>query len=808
MLRRHNKVLFLSTILLLLMFGLAVHSLTQKSPTFDEQGYITRGLGYLRGENRHMRIGHPLGLNALNALFLVGDESVKLPTGDPSWQGTSFHRPSELFLWEIGNDVAHIMFLARLPTVFLGLLLAAVAGRWAWEISGKRPAVGLLALLLLALDPNILAHTRLTTTDLGLAAAALLAGYLLWRYFQKPSWPRAILAGIGFGLLQNTKFTAGLFVPLFALIIAAGFLLYLRSQTNRYPLITNHYPLLARRVVLPLVAAFPLAAFLTLWAAYGFQIGTLPESLPTLSQLGGLTLPLAHHLEQLLDIGGRLQVSTPAFLLGRYSDTGWWYYFPVTFLVKTPLPLLILLVGAVIVTIRRLAGKRGEGPHLLNLAALLIPPVGYFAIALTTEINLGYRHLLPVLPFLAVFVAAVLVPTVEKIKVGRYGLVLLSVWLLAASLWIAPNFLAFFNILAGGPDNGWRMLVDSNLDWGQDLQNLKRWMDENEVDEVWLSYFGEARPDYYNITYRGLDSFPPRLMNPQARPLFPENPAPGVYAISATTLQGVHFNNHDLFDWFRTREPVDKIGYSIFLYEVAAQSEPLDVALGNIQLDEIDAADFAQLGTNNIVPRWFDVSHSFLIRDGATTAVVMPPDAAFPYPLAELFEAIYEPVYIGQTAAIFEPELAQRPVMDLLLEEGSINWQAGQTAVFSQDAGQIALQGFSLPDSRLVPGGSLVVLTINEQTADPNPVKMFLHLTAPDGEIAAQWDGLGIVWQSWLTGDLLVQQHLLPLPGNLAPGDYQLWAGYYHPDSLVRWLSQDESGETIDRVPLEVLTFQ
>ena len=89
------------------------------------------------------------------------------------------------------------------------------------------------------------------------------------------------------------------------------------------------------------------------------------------------------------------------------------------------------------------------------------------------------------------------------------------------------------------PDNGWRYLVDSNLDWGQDLGNLRGWLDENNMEQIWLSYFGEGSPSYYDINFTGLDSFPPRLMNPQARPFYPHDPAPGVYAISATTLQGV-----------------------------------------------------------------------------------------------------------------------------------------------------------------------------------------------------------------------------------------------------------------------------
>jgi hypothetical protein len=269
------------TAVLLLFFTLALTSLGSLGPTFDEQGFLVRGLGYLRGENQHMRVGHPLGLNALNAALLAGDPSVRLPTDDPSWQQNSFHRPAELFLWEIGNDVARTMFLARLPTIWLGLLLAALAGRWAWQLTRKRWAA-LLALGLVALDPNILAHTRLTTTDLGLTFFAFLAGYGLWWFWQRPSWSRALFAGIAFGLLQNTKFTAGLFVPLFALIIVANFGFRISDLGLRN---TLRNPKSEIRNLLMLIVAYVLIAPLTLWAAYGFQVGTLPDSLPTLSQL-------------------------------------------------------------------------------------------------------------------------------------------------------------------------------------------------------------------------------------------------------------------------------------------------------------------------------------------------------------------------------------------------------------------------------------------------------------------------------------------------------------------------------------------
>jgi hypothetical protein len=306
-------------------------------------------------------------------------------------------------------------------------------------------------------------------------------------------------------------------------------------------------------------------------------------------------------------------------------------------------------------------------------------------------------------------------------------------------------------------------------------------------------------------------------MNPLARPFYPANPAPGIYAISATTLQGVHFNNHDLFAWFRDKEPVDKIGYSIFLYEVPVNSEdgglsPLDAALGNIQLDEIAPTDFAQLGTNNIVPRWFDPAQALPLMGGQDSAVLLPPNFSFDGPLAALVEANYRFVYSGQSVTIMEGSFEERPFVESVLNQDTLAWQTVETAVFSEEENQIILHGFSSPDTTLVPGGSLVVLTLSERTseaaADPAPVKMFLHLTAPDGEITSQWDGLGIVWQSWMTGDGLVQQHVLPLPVSLAHGNFQLWAGYYNPDTLNRWMTVSEFGALVDRVPLEVLTFQ
>lgn len=767
--RSGNRYIFLwwATAVFLLLFVLALNSMTRQAPTFDEQGFITRGLSYLRGENQWMRVGHPLGLNTLNAVFLVGDAQVVLPVADPSWQLLNFHRPSELFLWGIGNDVAHVMFLARLPTIFLGMLLTAVTGRWAWEITGSRRA-GLLALSLAAFDPNLIAHSQLATTDLGLAAGAVLAGFLLWRYWQKPSWPAAALAGVGFGLLQDTKFTAGLFVPLFALLIVFGLINDWR-ENGRFP----------TKILLQLLITYPLAAFLTLWAAYGFQIGMLPDNLPTFPQLGGLTLPLSHHLEQLLDIGGRMQKATPSFLLGQYSDSGWWYYFPVAFLLKTPLPTLLLLAAAFIIYLRLTINdlRKGSQSSIVNHQSsifLLVPALGYFAIALTTDINLGYRHILPVLPFLFVFTAVSL--SHFSFLIHRLLFTILPIlWLIGIALWIHPHFLAYFNPLAGGPDGGWRYLVDSNLDWGQDLGGLKDWMDENGVDQVWLSYFGEARPDYYGINYIGLDSWPPRLMNPETRPFYPHDPAPGIYAISATNLQGVHFASHDQFAWFREREPVAKIGYSIFIYDVKERGEMVDVSLGGVQIDELAPADFARFQSNRVTLHWFDPTQAVLTPESDTRWVVLPAGPV----LADEWGYTADWELAAKTAVYRLYRLPpmddgfKRPRMEFVAKNGTIgllNWNVGKTAV---------------------PGQPFTFHTHWFKTSSPQPLQIFIHLTDETGQIAAQWDGLGAKWQGWRPQSLLWQAHTIPLPADMPPGRYEVRAGVYNPQNNHRLLTTD-----------------
>ena len=756
---------FVTIFVLCLMFGLVLHSVNLNAPTMDEQGFLVRGLAYLRGNNRWMRVGHPAGLNVLNASLLWLDETVTLPTDDPSWQETSFHRPAELFLWERGNNVQYLMFLGRLPTVFLGLLLACLIGRFAFDLT-KRSFLGVLALTITALDPNILAHSGLITTDLGLVVGVVLATWLLWRYWQAPSWRNVLFAGIAFGLLQNTKFTALLFVPLFALVILIGLIVAARQKRP------------VGAMVVQLLVGYVVVSLLTLWACYGFNIGRLPSELPAFSGiLGGKMLPFPHYLEQLADIGNRATKSTPAFLWGDYSDRGWWYYFPITFAVKTPLPSLLLLVDALLIG-SIIRSKRNQ---LFGYALLLIPSLGYLAIGMSGSVNIGYRHILLLVPFIALIVAYLLRDSVTQAFV-RWMTTIFALWLIAVTWWNAPDFLSYFNLIAGGSANGWRVLVDSNLDWGQSLPSLATWMKENDVPSVRLSYFGESRPEYYGINYTGLPSFPPRLAAPDAIPHYPNDPAPGVYAISATNLQGVMFDNHDQFAWFRDKKPRAVLRHSIFLYDVAERGDSADIALGSLPLDQISLDDYAQLGGNQPRYHWFD----------ATQALLLPPVGNWigigrnsPH---NLLQAIVDQVTTSSnTLQPYQWRRVVAPLPEVLKQMGLTEWEPkiwrnGESAV-------------TFYHSSLFSNHDVVQLaTIWQQKGDPAPLQIFVHLLDEQGQLIAQWDGLGARWQSWQKEDWLVQWSEIPLDPSWLPQDgtqrrLTLQLGLYDPATGQRWLT-------------------
>jgi hypothetical protein len=248
-------------------------------------------------------------------------------------------------------------------------------------------------------------------------------------------------------------------------------------------------------------------------------------------------------------------------VLGAHSDEGFWGFFPVSFLAKTPVALLVLVALAAWLAASRRMRSRSD-------AFLWIPVALYAAASLSRGINIGHRHLLPLYPFL--FVAAARAAAWAAASWPRRApaavVGLLAAWHLGAALWIHPHYLAYFNELAGGPARGYRILVDSSLDWGQDLRGLKPYMEAHGIPRVKLSYFGTADPAYYGIA---ADLLPSYLGWPRetVRAFAPGD----VLAVSATNLQGVYLDPADrpMMERLRREPPVGRVGYSILIFRPA-----------------------------------------------------------------------------------------------------------------------------------------------------------------------------------------------------------------------------------------------
>jgi hypothetical protein len=315
-----------------------------------------------------------------------------------------------------------------------------------------------------------------------------------------------------------------------------------------------------------------------IWACYGFRFASSPDPavvlpwervLPAEGLLrAAATTAVDHHLVPEALVYGFLRFykaseSRPSFLLGTLSKDGWWYYFPVTFALKTPLPLLLLLAAAVLLALRDREDPRRE-------VFLWLPPLLYLALVMTRSLNIGHRHLLPLYPYLFILGGRAAASGLgHASRAVRVAAAVLLLWYAAGTLRHHPHHLAFFNEAAGGPANGYRSLVDSNLDWGQDLPSLKRWVDANGVTNLKLAYFGSADPDYYGIHAERL---PGHLRPPH---LAPRIHAGDVVAISATHLQGLYLGEkaRELMQRFRGETPIGRAGHSILIYRAREEHD-------------------------------------------------------------------------------------------------------------------------------------------------------------------------------------------------------------------------------------------
>jgi len=572
-------VLLAAALLLLIAFLQMKGAAAVTSAVVDEPAHLTAGYLSLARFDLRVNREHPPLMKAIAAAPLLLMHPV-LPPIDPSGpkpgsEDFEFDY-SRKFLYR-ANDAARLLDAARLPIMILTLLLGALVFVWAREVGGD--AAGLSALLLFVTEPNLLAHGRLVTTDLGAAAFSLAFLYALRRAFRASSLRWAAACGLCLGAALLSKFSTLLLFPagaaailLDALARSGGGL----DETRRSGAAPGRLPVAFRRLAafaIPCVLILA-TAWLALEAGYGF--GGLP--LPRL-WLQGIDLARIKNAT----------VEGPTYLMGAISKEGFASYYLIALAVKTPLPHLLLAAAGIVLLLAR-RDLRPEAGWILAPSAVWIGAMSFL-----TRAQIGLRYVLPVTPLLVLAggIAAGLYlrraraaedpaparrpvteggtipaeapdgnaspdPREEQRRRGRrWAMAAVPILFFAVAAFdaarIYPYHLAYFNEIAGGPEQGWRWLVDSNLDWGQDLIGLREKLRLLGDPEVNLYYFGTADPDAIGLRHRPYGS-----------------PAPGLFAISATHLAGVYLPDPDFLADFRRLRPIESVGHSIYLYRLDA----------------------------------------------------------------------------------------------------------------------------------------------------------------------------------------------------------------------------------------------
>lgn len=593
------------TIFTLAYCALQVGAYTQKSATWDEPVHLATGyLAVAKGDYR-LEATHPPLIRMWAALplrFMRGihaDTTIIDRTEPVAWNsGASIPYATKLLY--LDNDADRLLNAARFMIVLCGLALGVLVFCWAYAWLGFTAAV--FSLLFYLLSPNLLAHSSLVTTDAGITLFIFGAVYFLWRSTRRYSFGNVAGVSLCVGAAIVTKFSA----PILAPIIVVLLLIAVLGRTA----------ITARRAAL-VIGAVAITSYVAVWAVYGFRYAPSPspswilhlEHTPlakTVSVTARATAWIdAHRLlpnmftEGYLMFAQSLRPPNYTFLAGAYSASGWWYYFPVVFSIKTPIAFLVLLgIGLVVAVVRR----RALGG--INEAFVLVPIAIYLVPTFFITYQAGIRHILPLYPFLILIAAAAAAALATTPRLaGRLALAGLVVpWIITFAM-AYPHSLTFFNRFVGGPRQGYRYLADSNVDWGQGLKYLKRWMVRHDVSRIGLAYFGSADPAYYGIDYTPLPAANPGFVAPWVR-AWGRPSLPGYVAVSATVLTGVYLEPHWrlFYEGLRRRAPTEVIGNSIFVYWLDDwPEEPL------LEASDIDARNAdRQLADELAKARWFE----------------------------------------------------------------------------------------------------------------------------------------------------------------------------------------------------------
>ena len=561
--------------------GITISSFRLQSPTFDEPIHLLGGYSYLKWNDFRINPEHPPLVKIWAALPLLGLDINDPRPYTPYWDLVLKVEPGGPFsplvreTFFVRNDAESLFFRAKLQMLVLSIVLALFVFIWSHELYGFKAA--LVSLFLYGLDPNMIAHGAIIHTDMPFALFFFLSSYFFWRLLKQFTWLNMLLTSLSLSMAAITKHS---FVAIFLVWAALALVKLFSAEPQASSTGGGGSISSAKGKFLPVIGLFVCAAgasYLAIWAAYGFRFSAVPEVGRPLfmTQIDSPYGPvvetirafvLEHRLLPEAVVAGysyNLKIwKHAAYLLGNISDDGFWSYFPIAFAVKTPLPTLVLLatgMGMWLFKRRRLS---------VDLW-LIVPTLIYFSLAVFSRFNLGLRHLLPIYPLLFVLLGGITQQLWQtRSRALRASLIVLGLWYFGSLLANYPHYLSYFNELAGGPKNGHKILLDSNLDWGQGLKGLKQWMDDNGVRKIQMLYFGVGYPKYYGIEdFFGRENIERRSFPPGADFELPEH-----LAVSANFYYaGEFYLPKEMNEWLRSYklgQPIATIGHSILVFKI------------------------------------------------------------------------------------------------------------------------------------------------------------------------------------------------------------------------------------------------
>ncbi len=560
---------------------LALTMVHRESLTFDEDDHMFAGYMMWKAADYGLNPEHPPLVKLLATVPILWDHLWIPPPMDHQFFKNEAYLNGRDWLARNDGDRQHLVFKMRASAELLALGLCVLVFLAAREWFGD--AAGLIALTLLVFDPNVLAHSALVTTDIGVSCFFVAAIWTFYRFATRPTLIRLLLVSLATGLLLATKHSGILVGPMFISLIAWEVLTAPGAERKRTALrLTGGF------------FAIVVLSVLVLWCFYGFRYAARPAGMAFSTSVPDYAAPLPHFESACVIAVGRLHllpesylvglidvklmaVAYSTYLLGKVYAHGQWDYFPIVILIKTTLGLLLLIVLAAFATVTGKLTRRRE------LVYTLVPPVLYLAVAMMAGMNIGVRHLLPMYAFVIIFAAAAAVTLAGR---DRRWAVICSGLIAAhivSSLLVFPNEIAYANEAWGGPHNLHNLLSDANVDWGQQLFQVKQWQDRHPDQECWFAYFArpEIDPGVYGIRCHALPTLDTMYLG--GADVIPPS-ITGAVVISAGDLSGCEWPSAQVNPYrsFQSLHPDLTIDDSVFVYQ------------GTFAVPEISAVSLAQ----------------------------------------------------------------------------------------------------------------------------------------------------------------------------------------------------------------------